>query len=140
MAPVREVYTYTVTSVYTSIPLAASSTSIGTTLTNTAEIQNTVYTLYDTKKNIVGKDIINKNINSFDKNNGYVSNSTYLFNDGSYVMTLKFVEHTSNIAPPNTTYTHKAVSTGGKYAGKDVTVTVKTDNTLTRKLIITYDK
>jgi len=141
MCKVREVYTYTATSVYTSIPLAAPSSSIGTTLTNTSEVQNKVYTLYNTKAKSVGKYILNKNINYFENNDqGFVGNLVFLFDDGSYVMILLYVSSNNTIAPPNRKYVEKAVSTGGKYAGKDVTVTVKTDNTLTRKVIITYDK
>ena len=147
MVKVREVYNYVITSSTTSIydntiPLAAPSSSIGTTLTNTAEIRNnSLLALYDTKKNTVGKLIINKNKNIFENNNeGYVSNNVYLFDDGSYVMTLKWVDSVNSASRPNTKYVNKSISTGGKYAGKDVTVTLKTDETLTRKVIFEYEK
>jgi hypothetical protein len=74
----REVYTYTTpsSSLDNKIPLAASSTNVGTTLTNTAEIRNKVGTLNDKKGNIVGKIILNKNLNYFGNNDeGYVGNS-----------------------------------------------------------------
>jgi len=141
MAPVREVYTYTAKTFSTSIPLATSSSSIGTTLTNTSEIQNKVYPLYNTKAKSVGKFIVNKIFNFFENNDeGYVGNYVFLFDDGSYVMTLNWANTNNTILPANTKIVGKSISTGGKYAGKDVTVTIKTDNTLTRKVIITYDK
>ena len=137
---VREVYKYNHVSgvLDNKIPLAAPSSSIGTTLTNTAEIRNVVYTLYDTKKNAVGKGIFNKNNNTFENNTGgFVSNSVYLFDDGSYIMTLKWVNNNGYL-PASTKYVNKSISTGGKYAGKEVTVTVKTDGTDTRKVIFDY--
>jgi len=143
MVKVREVYTYDrISASDNTILLAAPSSSIGTTLTNTAEIKNNgTTTLYDTKKNTVGKLILTKNVNNFENANvGYVSNTVYLFDDSSYVMVLKFVESNTGILPPNAKIVNKAISTGGKYAGKDVTVTVKTDGTLTRKLILEYEK
>jgi hypothetical protein len=140
MCKIREVYTYTATSVYTGIPLAAPSSSIGTTLTNTAEVQNKVYPLYDTKAKSVGKYILNKDINYFENNDqGFVGNLVFLFDDGSYVMTLLYVSSNNTIAPPNSKYVNKAISTGGKYAGKDVTVTVKTDSNKGRKVILEYE-
>ena len=105
-------------------------------MTNTATIENEVTSLYDTKKTPVGKIIANRNENSFENNtNGKVNNTVYLFNDGSYVMTLQWI---NNNREPNTKYVYKSISTGGKYAGKDVTVTLET--TLTRKVIFEYDK
>lgn len=143
MCKVREVYFYTSAvnaTLDNKIPLAPPSSSIGTTLTNTAETRNVINILYDSKKNNVGKVIINKNNNTFEKNTGgFVSNATYLFDDGSYVMLLKWVNNSAAL-PSNQKYVNKAVSTGGKYAGKDVTVILKTDNTLTRKLILEYEK
>ena len=55
MVKVREVYKCTnpVSGGTTSISLAPPSSSIGTTLTNTASIENEVLTLYDTKKNLL---------------------------------------------------------------------------------------
>jgi hypothetical protein len=141
MCKVREVYNYTSTGGISDnkIPLAAPSSSIGTTLTNTAEILNKVYPLYDTKKNAVGKFIVNENNSIFENNTaGYVSNAVYLFDDGSYVMVLKWVNNNSML-PPNSKYVNKAISTGGKYAGKDVTVTVKTDSNKGRKVILEYN-
>jgi len=139
MSPVREVYTYTnPVDGNATIPLAAPSSSIGTTLSNTAEIRNEIILLYDTKKNSVGKAIINKNSNIFETNNtGYVSNAVYLFDDGSYVMTLKWVNDTYLL--PNTKYVNKSISTGGKYTGKEVTVTIKTDSSKVRKVILEYE-
>jgi hypothetical protein len=124
MGKVREVYNYTnPIGGQASIPLAPPSSSIGTTLTNTAVIENEVYTLYDTKKTPVGKFISNRNENNFENNtNGKVENQVYLLNDGSYVMTLQWINNTFK---PNTKYVSKSISTGGKYAGKDVTVTLK---------------
>ena len=98
------------------------------------------YRVYEKGKSI-GKVISNTNVNYFgNNNNGYLDNATYLFNDGSYVMVLRFVETSSNIAPSNTKYVSKSISTGGKYAGKEVNVIVKTDETSTRKLIFEYEK
>ena len=140
MCKVREVFNYTATTFNTSIPLAAPSSSIGTTLTNTSETQNKVYPLYNTKAKSVGKYIVNKNFNYFENNDqGFVGNLVFLFNDGSYVMTLIWINSNNTIAPPNRKYVEKAVSTGGRYAGKDVTVTIKTDETLTRKVILEYE-
>ena len=136
----REVYTYNTTIggiLENKIPLAAPSSSIGTTLTNTASTTNALQTLYDNKKNAVGKAIFNKNNNTFENNiGGYVSNVVYLFDDGSYVMTLKWVNNNSIL--PNTKYVSKSISTGGKYAGKDVTVTLKSDSNRGRELILEY--
>lgn len=144
MAPVREVYTYTSGTGQGSsvIPLAPSSSSIGTTLTNTAEIRNSGnILLYDKRGNNVGKLISNRNVNFYENNNlGYVSNSTYLFNDGSYVMTLGWVNSNTTTLPPNAKYVRKAISTGGTYSGKEVTVTFKTDETPIRKIIFEYEK
>jgi hypothetical protein len=138
MAPVREVYNYTnPIGDSARISLAPPSSNIGTTLTNTAEIQNNVNSLYDNKKNLVGKYIANRVVNTFeDKTTGYVNNRVYAFDDGSYVMTL---EWSSGYKKPNTKYVYKAVSTGGKYAGKDVTVILKTDSDKGRKVIFEYD-
>ena len=138
----REVYYYEPLSgnFDSTIPLAAPSSSIGTTLTNTSEIRNKGITpLYDNKKNSVGKLILNKNVNYFEnKEEGYVSNAVYLFDDGSYVMVLKFVDSINTVGRPNTKYVNKAISTGGKYAGKDVIVTLKIDKDKGRKLIFDY--
>ena len=142
MPPVREVYIVLTTSIYTNIPCASPSSSIGTTLTNTAEIQNKVNPLYDKKgTTIVGKNIVNKNLNYFGNNNGgFVNNGVFLFNDGSYVMILRWVTTRTNDLQPNTIYVDKAISTGGKYAGKDVTVTLKTDNNVKSvKVIFEYE-
>jgi hypothetical protein len=141
MGKVREVYTYTITGRLNRIPLAAPSSSIGTTLTNTAEIVNNGGTpLYDKKGSIFGKVVLNTCRNIFENNTGgYVSNATYLSNDGSYVMTLKWVNSDTTTLSKNTKFVDKAISTGGKYAGKDVTVTLKTDETLTRKVIFEYN-
>jgi hypothetical protein len=62
----------------------------------------------------------------------------YAFDDDSYVMTLKYVSSINAIPKPNTKAVSKSIATGGKYAGKEVTVTVKYDETLTRKLILEY--
>jgi hypothetical protein len=137
----REDYTYTADKLRSSvIPLAAPSSSIGTILTNTAEIRNnSVSSLYDKKEKIVGKLVVNTCRNVFENNTGgYVANVVYLFDDGSYVMTLKWVNSNTTIAPSNTKTVNKSISTGGRYAGKDVTVTVKSDETLTRKVIFEY--
>ena len=139
MAPVREVYNYTnPVGGYANIPLAAPSSSIGTTLTNTARIENEVLSLYDTKKKLVGKKINNRNRSNFENNtNGCVSNEVYLFDDGSYVMTLEWLD---NFRQPNTKFVNKAISTGGKYAGKEVTVTIKACDNRGRKVILEYEK
>ena len=143
MAPVREVYNYVITSgIYDNvIPLAAPSTSIGTTLTNTSEIRNKPpVTFYDNKKNPVGKMILNKTMNYFEnKEEGYVGNTVYLFNDGSYVMVLKFSDSIGTDPKPNAKFVNKAISTGGKYAGKDVTVTLKVGSGKDRKVILEYE-
>jgi hypothetical protein len=138
----REVFTYTTTGTFNKIPLAAPSSSIGTTLTNTAEIKNSgSYPLYDKKGDIVGKAVFNHCGNVFENNNGgFVSNAVYFLNDGSYVMTLKWVNSTTGILPSKTKTVAKAISTGGIYADKVVTVTIKTDETLTRKVILEYKK
>jgi hypothetical protein len=141
---VREVYTYTSSGgkLDNKIPLAAPSSSIGTTLTNTAEIVNNGGTpLYDKKGNIVGKVISNRNVNVFENNTGgYVSNIVFLFDDGSYVMTLKWINSDTANLPSNTKSVVKSISTGGKYADKVVTVTIKSDETLTRKVILKYEE
>lgn len=144
MSKVREVYTYTNVggSIFENkIPLAAPSASIGTTLTNTCEIRNKASTiLYDNKKNPVGKIIINKTLNFFENNmTGEISNAVYLFDDGSYVMVLKFINTNNTLLPQNTTFVNKAISTGGKYAGKDVTVTLKVGSGKDRKVILEYE-
>jgi hypothetical protein len=142
MGKVREVYKYTGTSVYPSIPLASQSSSIGTTLTNTSIVANKVVPLNDTKGNIVGKVIVNENVNNFENNNqGFLSNVVYLLDNGSYVMVLKWINNSVDGEPPsNTKYTEKAVSTGGKYAGKDVTVILKVGSDNNRKVILEYEK
>jgi hypothetical protein len=138
MGKVREVYTYTnAVGGSATIPLAAPSSSIGTTLTNTAVIENEVIPLYDNKKTLVGKIIYNRNKNDFENSiNGKVLNQVFLFDDGSYVMNLEWL---SNRRKENTKYVNKAVSTGGKYAGKDVTVTLKSDGPDARKVIFEYN-
>jgi len=141
MVKVREVYTNNA-SVETRrvTSLAPTFSSIGTTFTDIAEIRNNSYPLYDKKENIVGKLTTNTNVN-YDANNiGGVRNATYLFNDGSYVMTLNWFNGKTNIISPNAKYVNKAISTGGRYAGKDVTVTIKTDETPIRKIILEYEK
>jgi hypothetical protein len=137
MVKVREVYNYiTSPGGQASIPLAPPSSSIGTTLTNTAVIENDIYTLYNNKKTPVGKIIFNRSENNFEDNSqGKVLNSVYLFDDGSYVMTLRW---NSNIGIISKNTITKSISTGGKYAGKDVTVTVtikKKPSDRDRKLI-----
>ena len=142
MCKVREVYNYTSAGgiLNNKIPLAAPSSSIGTTLTNTAEVSNAVLPLYDNKKNPVGKFIINKTVNYFEnKEEGYLSNSVYLFDDGSYVMVLKWVKSNNANVLANTKYVNKSISTGGKYAGKEVTVILKTDSDKGRKVILEYE-
>jgi hypothetical protein len=140
MGKIREVYTYTATTFSTSIPLAAPSSSIGTILTNTSEIQNKVYPLYNTKAKSVGKFIVNRNFNYFENNDeGYVGNFVFLFDDGSYVMTLIWINTNNTLVPSNTKIVGKSISTSGKYADKEVTVTFKTDETLTRKVILEYE-
>ena len=69
MVKVREVYNYTSSGGIfdNKIPLAASSASIGTTLTNTAEIRNHTLALYDSKKTAVGKGIFNISNNIFER-------------------------------------------------------------------------
>jgi|688.fasta_scaffold808707_2 hypothetical protein len=139
MSPVREVYTFTnpVSGGTTSISLAPSSSSISTTLTNTASIENEVLTLYDTKKNPVGKFIANRSENNFKNNtDGSVNNQVYLLNNGSYVMTLEWI---NNTRIPNTKYVSKSISTGGKYAGKDVTVTLKYTVDRVAKVVFEYE-
>jgi hypothetical protein len=144
MGKIREVYTYTsgAGSRGSVIPLAPPSSSIGTTLTNTAEIRNNGGTpLYDKRENIVGKYINNRNINYFENNDvGFLANNVFLLNDGSYVMTLTWFNSKSTSVLPNTKTVAKSISTSGKYAGKDVTVTIKTDETLTRKVILEYEE
>ena len=55
-------------------------------------------------------------------------------------MTLRWVTSRTNDLQPNTIYVDKAISTGGKYAGKDVTVTLKTDNNVKSvKVIFEYE-
>jgi hypothetical protein len=140
MCKVREVYSYINTGISSTISLAPSSNNIGAILTNTVELQNNVFTLNDKKGNSVGKKIGNNNRSLFENNTGgFVSNTVFLFNDGSYVMTLLWI-NTTGLIPANTKYVSKAVSTGGRYAGKEVTVTLETNNTLTRKIIFEYEK
>jgi len=96
-----------------------------------------IYTLYNNKKNPVGKFIANRSENNFENNtNGSVTNSVYLFDDGSYVMTLRWSSN-NGITSKNTIT--KSISTGGRYAGKDVTVTIKRPSDRDRKLIFEYE-
>ena len=67
MCKVREVYSYINTGISSRISLAPSSNNIGAILTNTASIQNEVLPLYDTKKNLVGKFIANRNNNNLSR-------------------------------------------------------------------------
>ena len=147
MAPVREVYFFTYVDTYECIlPLAAPAYRLGSVLTNTADVRQGVCILKDKKDNVVGKYIVCKNVtnsdSSYEIQNGVVYNTTFLFNDDSYVMNFQYITFSNGypIYQPNKKYVNKAISTGGKYSGKDVTITVKTDDTPVRKVIIEYEK
>ena len=139
----RDVYTYTSDSAPfdSKILLAPVTANIGTTLTNIAEIENRVLTLYDKKGKAVGKKILNKAQNYFgDNTEGGLGSSVYLIDDGSYVVTLQYA-FTQNGEPlTNSKTSVKAIASGGKYAGKDASVTVKYDGDKGRKVIIEYEK
>lgn len=144
---VREVFTYdTSNSVNEQIvPLAPQSSSIGNTLTTTSKIINRTFDLLNKKGEKVGLVITNLNQNTFAKNvlpysSGFTSIAVWAFNDSeeSYVMTIRYLASSNTLFKPKTKYVTKSIAAGGKYAGKDVTVTTKTDETNVRKVIFEY--
>jgi hypothetical protein len=147
MGKVREVFSYDASNSVNDqiVPLAPQSSSIGNTLTTTSKIINGTYELLNKKGEKVGILIANLNQNTFAKNvlpysSGFTSIAVWAFNDSeeSYVMTIRYVATSNTLLKPKTKYVSKSIAAGGKYAGKEVIVTNKTDETNVRKVIFEY--
>jgi len=142
----REIFTYTANTATTSfISLPAEYND--QPLSNKIKINNNAYILYDDKNISVGKIILATNSNYFkiDENNtSTISNTNYLIafedKEESYVifnMSFRSIPQTQGYINKN--LRAKAVGTGGKYLGKNVTVDIKIDeNTKIRKVILKY--
>jgi len=141
MSPVREVYTYTLNDLYQYNQLSPSSNNLGSNTDNIDGVENANYILYNNKKLPTGKIVLNEFVTKFqDKTSVYSSNALLSFEDksDSYIIFLLSYKTSDRFLKKNKTFVSKAVGTGGKYLGKEITVTVKTDETTTRKVILEY--
>jgi hypothetical protein len=147
MCKVREVFKYLANNDrYSEVSLAANNNNAVNT--DRSAVTNIVFTLYDkSSKKDVGKVLYNA-FNSVFSNKvntqEIIFNVNYclFFDDDldSYVTFNIVYKSTDGYIDKRKTFIAKATGTGGKYAGKDVTVTIKSDETLTRKLILEYEE
>lgn len=84
-------------------------------------------------------------VNTFKNKEISTYNVSIIFDDSknavtSYVLFPCVVETEGTFIKKNTTIHAKSTAVGGKYAGKDVKVTIKSDGTDVRKVILEYDK
>jgi len=143
MAPVREVYTYTRNDLYQYNQSSPSSNNLGSNTDSIDGVETANFILYDNKKLPVGEILFNEFVTKFqDKISVYSTNVLLSFDDKSesYIIFLLSYKTSNRFIKKNKTFVGKAVGTGGKYLGKEVTVTVKTDETATRKVILEYEK
>jgi hypothetical protein len=151
MVKVREVYKYTANiDKYSEVSLAAKNNSAVNT--DRSAVTNNVFTLYDkSSTKDVGKVLYNafKNVFFNKVNTKYTTeiifnvNYCLFFDDDldSYVTYNIVYKSKDGYKDKNETFVAKATGTGGKYAGKDVTVTLKTaGNSRGRKVILEYEK
>ena len=150
MVRVREVFKYLANiDKYSEVLLAANNNSAVNT--DRAAVTNNVFTLYDkSSRNDVGKVLYNafKSVFFNKVNTKYTTeiifnvNYCLFFDDDldSYITYNIAYKSKDGYKDKNKTFVAKATGTGGKYAGKDVTVTLKTAaNSRDRKVILEYD-
>lgn len=139
-----ETYNYTVDS-STEAKSSFTPENNTTTVGIQAATVNNVFNLCekDTTK-VVGKVLYNAFRNTFQdktsKFNLYNLDYCFYFNDAaeSYlIFNLAYKSEAFSIKPDKT-FVAKAVGTGGKYLGKDVTITIKTNKTNVRKILVEY--
>jgi hypothetical protein len=151
MCKVREVYKYTANiDKYSEVLLTANNNSAVNT--DRAAVTNNVFTFYDkSSTKDVGKvlynafkSVFNKKVNTKDTTEIIFDVNYCLFFDDdldSYVTYNMVYKSKDGYIDKNDTFVAKATGTGGKYAGKDVTVTLKTaGNSRGRKVILEYEK
>lgn len=148
---VREVFNYTANiDKYSEVLLAANNNNAVNT--NRTAVTNNVFTLYDkSSTKDVGKVLYNafKSVFFNKVNTKYRTeiifdvNFCLFFDDDldSYITYNIVYNSKDGYIDKNKTFVAKATGTGGKYLGKDVTVTLKTaDNSRGRKVILKYEK
>jgi hypothetical protein len=144
----REVFKYLANNDrYSEVSLPANNNNAVNT--DRAAVTNNVFTLYDkSSTNDVGKVLYNSFTSFFsNKVNTYTQeiifnvNFCLFFDDdlASYITYNIVYKSKDGYIDKNKTFVAKATGTGGKYAGKDVTVTVKTDSNKGRKVILEYN-
>jgi hypothetical protein len=145
MVKVREVYRYTANNDrYSEVLLPArNNNQVGSIRT---AVTNNVHDLYNksSAKKSVGKVLYNAFKNVF-TDYPIIFNVDYclFFDDeaGSYISFNIVYKSKDGYIDKNKTFVAKAIGSGGIYAGKDVTVTLKTDNsTADREVIFEYER
>jgi hypothetical protein len=152
MGKIQEVYKYTANiDKYSEVLLAANNNNAVNT--DRTAVTNNVFTLYDkSSTKDVGKVLYNafksvfyKKVNTKDTADIIIFDVNFclFFDDDldSYITYNIVYNSKDGYIDKNKTFVAKATGTGGKYAGKDVTVTLKTaGNSRGRKVILEYEK
>jgi hypothetical protein len=146
MCKVREVYYYDVSKGnYKKTPVAPIDASLDKILSTTCNITNHVFILKDKNGKQVGSYVSDGKTTTFSNYEIGKKEVALIFNNNnnvvlSYVLYPFVAETINSNIKENTTVHAKSIAVGGKYSGKEVTVTVKTDQTTVRKIILEYDK
>ena len=142
MGKISEVYTYTRNNSFSYNQTSSSVNTLGIKLDTIYGTESTYYILYDNQNHPVGKIFLNEFVSQFqDKTSLYSTNLLLSFEDTdeSYILFLLSYKTPDKFIKKNKTLFSKSVGSGGKYVGKDVTITLKTDETATRKIILEYE-
>lgn len=140
----REVYNYTVDSATEARTVFAPENNTTTVGVQAATVNNVFNLCKKDTTAVVGKVLYNAFKNTFQdetsKFNLYNLDYCFYFDDveESYLIFNLAYKSSAFSINPNKTFVAKAVGTGGKYLGKDVTITIKTNKTNVRKILVDY--